>query len=172
MINGTLTRTFLAGAVVAALTGCITIEETRPASTSGTATTSGTTTGGERQYANEILNFEFTAATDVDTAYNRLRREFGYLTLDERAPPHSSQRPWIEADDSFHHRAHPGSSYSMRDYREILGHAGVVQMDVTRDGSGSHIAVEYYEGTDSVDGFPVSDEFMNRFRAKVRSTVE
>ncbi|WP_018994354.1 hypothetical protein [Thioalkalivibrio sp. ALJ2] len=170
MMLGTITRTLLAGAAIAALSGCIVIEETRPTTSSSSTAGSNSQASGQQQYANEILNFEVTTATDVDTAFNRIRRQFGYLPLEQRTNP--AGQPWLEASDAYHFRENPGSFYSLRDYREILGYAGVVQMDISRDGNGSHIAVEYYEGTDRVEGFPATDEFMDRFRAKVRSTVE
>ena len=165
MMNGTLTRTLLAGSAIAALSGCIVIEETRP------TTSSSTTTGTGVQNPSEDITFSLTTHRDVDTTYARLRREFNFPTLDERAPEGHRQRDWIKLDAGFHHRTQPGVTYSMRSREEHDGHNGIMQIDIDREGSGAYVEVLYHARDDDQHAFPTSDSFQSSLRERVQGAL-
>ncbi|WP_018873969.1 MULTISPECIES: hypothetical protein [unclassified Thioalkalivibrio] len=168
MMNGTITRTLLAGAAIAALSGCIVIEDIRP--TTSSSTTTGTAGNGV-QNPSEDITFSLTTQLDVDTTYARLRREFDFPTLDERAPKGHRQREWIKLDAGFHHRTQPGVTYSMRSSEAHDGHNGIMQIDIDREGSGAYVEVLYHARDNDQYSFPTSDSFQSSLRERVQGAL-
>ncbi|MEX0926134.1 MAG: hypothetical protein WD208_05385, partial [Dehalococcoidia bacterium] len=117
----------------------------------------------------EPVRFSMTTERDVDTAYVRLKRTFGFRTLDEIAPPGNNNRDWIVLDAGYHHRTTPGVHYSMRERRDINGESGIIQIDVDRDGSGSYLEVVYYSGGEHA--FPLGDDFQQNVKAKIEDAL-
>lgn len=117
----------------------------------------------------EKVRFTLTSEQDVDTAYARIKRAFGFQAPDERAPTADTQRAPPRQDAAYLYRMAPGVAYRMREKRPIDGHAGVIQIDIERAGSGSRLAVLYYAG--GKDHFPRGEGFRRFIEAKVRAAL-
>jgi hypothetical protein len=117
----------------------------------------------------EKVRFTLTSEQDVDTAYARIKRAFGFQAPDERAPTADTQRAPPRQDAAYLYRAAPGIAYSMREKRQIDGHAGVIQIDIERAGSGSRLAVLYYAG--GKNHFPRGEGFRRFIETKVRAAL-
>jgi hypothetical protein len=62
--------------------------------------------------------FEFSAALDVDTAYARAMRAFGFRTVEERKQA-AKMQSYGYIDQGFKHAAQPGAFYRMSDYAQV-----------------------------------------------------
>jgi hypothetical protein len=62
--------------------------------------------------------FQFSAALDIDTAYARAMRNFGFRTLEERKRA-AEQNSIGMMDQNFRHTAQPGAMYRMTDYNTV-----------------------------------------------------
>lgn len=117
----------------------------------------------------EKLRFTLTSEQDVDTAYARLKRAFGFQAPAERAPPAGTPRESLQRGSAYHHRITPGATYSMRQRREIDGYTGVIQIDIEREDNGSRLAVRYLAGGEG--GFPPGEGFRRFVETKVREAL-
>lgn len=117
----------------------------------------------------EPVQFSMTAGVDVDTAYTRLKRTFGFRTLDEIAPEGDRRRDWIKLSKGYHHRMTPGVQYSMRERRDIDGENGIIQIDMDRDGTGTYLDVTYYAGGDHA--FPAGQGFQQQVESLIREAL-
>lgn len=117
----------------------------------------------------EKVHFTLTSEQNVDAAYARIKRAFGFQAPDERAPAADTQRASPPQDVAYLYRMAPGVAYSMREKRQIDGHAGVIKIDIERDGSGSRLAILYYAG--GKDHFPRGEGFRRLVEAKVRKAL-
>lgn len=168
-------------------TGCVTMEggdgkrytlgpegweerETAERAEGETQDEAGTDAGGTQE-PSEDITFSLTTNRDIDTAYARIRREFDFPTLDERAPEGHRQREWIKLDAGFHHRTEPGVTYSMRNREEHDGHNGIMQVDIDREGSGAYVEVLYHARDGDEHAFPTSEDFKNSLRERVQNAL-
>jgi len=55
---------------------------------------------------------QFNVQKDVDSVYPKVKREFGFLTLDETLRTRSGH--WKQYDTAYKHEAQPGSFYNLR----------------------------------------------------------
>jgi hypothetical protein len=96
-----------------------------------------------------MQRFKMTTQWDVDTAYARIRRHFGFQTLVERAGPDERQQGWVALDGGYHHRATPGVQCSLRQYRvrNVDGYPDPLQIDIDREGQGSRLHLGLYADT-------------------------
>ncbi len=90
--------------------------------------------------------FGIESPLDVDTAYARLRGEFGFRS-DADFNPNSNNDQWEMMDSAWHFDATPGAFYRLSDYaRQIIDgveHRIVLQAQIERNGSGSRIRMEF-----------------------------
>jgi len=101
--------------------------------------------------------------TDIDTAYGRVRREFNYLTTEERL----ARTPGVYGDtqllraSGFRHEASPGSSYTLQDQvrHPRGGERQTIRVELYKDGRATHVVVK-------TTRIPVSDAM-----ARVRSVL-
>jgi len=102
-----------------------------------------------REAPDPMQTFEMTTQWDVDTAYARIRRHFGFQTLVERAGRDERQQQWVALDRGYHHRATPGVQYSLRQYRvrNVDGYQDPLQIDIDREGQGARLHVQFYADT-------------------------
>ncbi|MCG5495530.1 hypothetical protein [Ectothiorhodospira variabilis] len=88
---------------------------------------------------------------DVDTAYGRLKRHFGFQTLEERAGPDQRAQEWANLDRGFHHRVTPGVGSSMRQpgrhLRNVGDYTDPLQLEIDREGNGSRVHLLFYSDT-------------------------
>ncbi len=124
----------------------------------------GTSVCGKRQ--EDVIR----ANVDVDTAYVRLKRHFGYPTLEERK--RRSYGGWI--DEGFRHETTPGARYWMKDeVRTVVGGKPVVgwlSTEIEKDGDGSLIRLRYCVG--GSEGFQAGPDFPKLFASQVREVAE
>lgn len=108
---------------------------------------------------------------DVDTAYSRIKRHFGFHTLEERAGPDQRAQEWAALDRGFHHRVTPGVGSSMRQPGQHLRNVGEynspLQIEIDREGSGSRVHILFYG--DSAPGGP--DEYGRYLRQQVEAAL-
>lgn len=139
---------------------------------------SGTTTAPRqqtltmpRETQNPMEAFEVTTQWDVDTAYARIRRHFGFQTLVERAGRDERQQQWVALDRGYHHRATPGVQYSLRQYsglRHVEGYPNPLQIDIDREGQGARLHVQFYG--DTAPGGP--EAFARHLRAEIARALQ
>ena len=123
-----------------------------------------TQAGGET----EEVRFTLTSERDVDAAYARLKRAFGFRG-DNRASAAdtTTQAPRPETD---HGRAASGGGYSMRARRTVGGHPGMLQIDIERnEHGGSRLLVAYEAGGEG--RFPAGEGFRRLLAAKIREAL-
>lgn len=116
--------------------------------------------------------FSMTSQLDVDTAYARVRSEFGFRS-DADFNPNSNSDQWAMMDNAWHFDATPGALYQMSDYaRQAVNgteHSLVLKAKIQRDGSGSRISVEYLPTTNArYDGETMGEALEQRFRTALR----
>lgn len=87
---------------------------------------------------------------DVDTAYVRIKSEFGFKTLEERlALTPSIRYTQTLYNDGFMYSAEPGVRYLMRDRTGEQKNGRVIQVEISKDGSGA--IVEFAFATAGLD---------------------
>ncbi|MGJ7462163.1 hypothetical protein ACR80S_13765 [Halomonas sp. MA07-2] len=116
--------------------------------------------------------FGINSPLDVDTAYARVRSEFGFRS-EADFNPNSNSDQWAMMDSAWHFDATPGAFYQMSDYaRQTVNgaeHSLVLKAQIQRDGSGSHINVEYLPTTSAgYDGDAMGEALEERFRMALR----
>ena len=116
-----------------------------------------------------MQTFEMITQRDVDTAYARIRRHFGFQTLVERAGRDERQQQWVALDRGYHHRATPGVQYSLRQprVRHVEGYPDPLQIDIDREGQGARLQVQFY-GDTAPGG---SDAFARHLRAEIAQAL-
>jgi len=123
-----------------------------------------------RETQDPMQTFEMTTQWDVDTAYARIRRHFGFQTLVERAGRDERQQQWVALDRGYHHRATPGVQYSLRQprVRHLEGYPDPLQIDIDREGQGARLQVQFYG--DTAPGGP--EAFARHLRAKIAQALQ
>lgn len=97
-------------------------------------------------------NISFSVTKPVDIVFLRLKKEFGFYTLDERARhfggPKTDAKKWLAVTNEFRYEALPGVSYHMREY---TGHTyrGVnqrqtIDVQLATNGPGTDVAFTYW----------------------------
>ena len=108
---------------------------------------------------------------DVDTAYGRLKRHFGFLTLEERSGPDPQAQEWGALDRGFQHRVTPGLGSRMRqpgrELRNVGEYDSPLQIEIDREGSGSRVHILFYG--DSAPGGP--DQYDRYLRQQVEAAL-
>ncbi|OOG28817.1 hypothetical protein B1C78_00285 [Thioalkalivibrio denitrificans] len=92
-----------------------------------------------------MLGFAVTTSLDVDTAYVRIRRHFGFQTFEERT--RGLLVPSLTTHDrGYHHRITPGVQYSLRQpgVENVAGYQDPLQIDIDREGQGTRLYVQFY----------------------------
>lgn len=119
------------------------------------------------------IQFSINSQRDVDTAYTRIKRHFGFQTLLERAGPDTRQQEWVALDRGFHHRVTPGLGSSMRQpgnyLRHMNGYQSALQIEIDREGTGSRIHVMFYTNP-PVPGGP--DAFRRHLEQKIAEALQ
>lgn len=124
------------------------------------------------------VKFDLAGSVDIDTAYTRLKREFGYHSLDEmlRAmgvnPGTSRARSNVLLDSGYKHEAQPGVRYAMAEavkpsFASEQEHFLTLELD--KDGAGTRVYVKYCDG--GVEGFKGGDAFERQLREEVRQRL-
>ncbi|MEM8948414.1 MAG: hypothetical protein AAGA21_19195 [Pseudomonadota bacterium] len=110
---------------------------------------------------------------DVDTAYLKIKREFGFLTYEERlAKSPNLQRGWLEKDTSFKHTTIAGVSYQMKNRvphafgGEKRSHN--FEANVEKDGEGSIVMMKFW--IPSQDGLDV-EAYSKSIEARARNAL-
>ncbi|WP_416139100.1 hypothetical protein ACM26W_01420 [Halomonas sp. HK25] len=116
--------------------------------------------------------FGMASPLDVDTAYARVRAEFGFRS-EAGFNPNSNSDQWAMMDNAWHFDATPGAFYQMSDYaRQTINgaeHSLVLKAQIQRNGSGSRINVEYLPATNArYDGDAMGEALEQRFRTALR----
>ena len=116
--------------------------------------------------------FSMASPLDVDTAYARVRSEFGFRS-DADFNPNSNSDQWAMMDNAWHFDATPGAFYQMSDYaRQAVNgaeHSLVLKTQIQRDGRGFRIHVEYLPTTGAgYDGDAMGEALEERFRMALR----
>ena len=105
---------------------------------------------------------------DVDTAYVRIKREFGFNTLEERLATTPSVRyAQTLYNDGFMYSAEPSVRYLMRDRTGEQKTGRVIQVEISKNGSGA--VVEFAFATAGLDS--VSDYEM-QMRARISGAIQ
>jgi hypothetical protein len=111
------------------------------------------------------INEAITVATDVDTAYARLKRTLGYRTEAERGVDKGFEATYA----GVRHEALPGARYSMANYVRVsdrgASRRGWLVTDIERNGRGAVIRLRYCIGGGV--GFDPDPGFQDRLRAQV-----
>lgn len=118
---------------------------------------------------NTVSGFDITSSHDVDTAYLRIKREFGFLDNDERPRPqyeggfNSRGRYETRLVDAIYHqtrmhRAEPGVRYQMREMLYLGDSRGLVRIDLEKDGPRSRVIVSYQIGGEA--GFERDEKYV------------
>ena len=125
------------------------------------------------------VKFDVAGPLDVDTAYVRIKREFGYKTRDETllergiSPGSSvaSRNQWF--DSGYRHEQQPGVRYllSERVSQTVEGRAerGWLTLEISKEGKGSHIDGEYCNG--GTDGFSKNDALLGQLKGEIRTLL-
>jgi len=98
--------------------------------------------------------FQITSARDVDTAYLRIKREFGFRDDNERPRPRYEYLPATRESrlidpvywQTRMHRTEPGVRYQMAEMLYLSDSRGLIKVDVEKEGDGSRIFVSYQIG--------------------------
>ena len=93
----------------------------------------------------------FSVKKPVDIAYLRVKKEFGFYTLEERAKitpgPGGDSKKWLAWNKGFQYDALPGVSYHLREYINH-SHNGVrskvIDAVLETNGAGTNIAFTYW----------------------------
>ena len=122
-----------------------------------------------REAPDPMQEFPMTTHWDVDTAYARIRRHFGFQTLVERSGGNAQIEPWIALDRGYHHRAAPGVQYSLRQprVRNVEGYQDPLEIDIDREGQGARLHVKFY--ADTAPGGP--DAFARHLRSELAQAL-
>lgn len=88
-----------------------------PSSKDQPATSSGQAPAAGRDLCDKM---EFATPMDVDSAYARAMRNFGFRTMEERKR-FAEQNSIGMIDQNFRHTAQPGAMYRMTDYNNVVG---------------------------------------------------
>lgn len=133
--------------------------------------------GNDRSVAlapSSITNgFQIMSGRDVDTAYLRIKREFGFRDDNERPRPRYEYVPATRESrliDPIYwqtrmHRTEPGVRYQLAEMLYLGDSRGLIKVDVEKEGDGSRIFVSYQIG--DAAGFD-SDEQHVRAEIKER----
>lgn len=92
-----------------------------------------------------MLGFAVTTSLDVDTAYVRIRRHFGFQTFEEYT--RGLLVPgFANHDRGYHHRITPGVQYSLRQpgVENVAGYPDPLQIEIDREGQGARLYVQFY----------------------------
>lgn len=125
------------------------------------------------------VKFDLLGAIDVDTAYSRLKREFGYRTRDEvlRArgvnPGADLARTRVLLDTGYQHDAQPGVRYVLSESvtPAFSGNSqrNWLTLELDKNGSGSRVFVSYCdEGT---EGFAGGEAFRDQLGKEIASLL-
>jgi len=131
---------------------------------------SGNGGGGMWQDTTQYLEgkIRFTVRRPVDTTYIRIKREFGFLTRDEKLSrmyiPNASE--WLKHEGSFRYEALPGVSYHMRHYvthrYKGVNREHTIDAVIEKNGSASDVTLTYW-----VDNIPRSQ--LNAYGRSLKS---
>ena len=128
------------------------------------AAASGNVSGQAAQCAQPI-NEAITVATDVDTAYARLKRYLGYRTDAERGVDQGFESTYA----GVRHETLPGVRYSMANFVRVsdrgVSRRGWLVTDIERNGRGAVVRLRYCVGGGV--GFDADPGFQDRLRAQV-----
>jgi len=94
-------------------------------------------------------SIRFTVRLPIDTAYVRIKREFGFVTRTEALGRVSHKQEWLDYDDSFRYEALPGVSYHLRKaidhrFRGVYREKDTVDALLEKNGSGTDITLTYW----------------------------
>jgi len=100
----------------------------------------------EKRYKGMV---RFTVKRPVDTAYIRIKREFGFLTRDEKLNRMDGySREWLQYEGSFRYEALPGVSYHMRHYLthryKGVNREHTIDAVIEKNGSASDVTLTYW----------------------------
>ena len=126
-------------------------------------------TAGRAAQCNQPINETITAATDVDTAYARLKRYLGYQTDAERGV----DKGYTSTVAGVRHQTLPGVRYSMANFVRVsdrgVSRRGWLVTDIERNGGGAVIRLRYCIGGGV--GFDADPGFQNRLRTQVAAAA-
>ena len=126
-------------------------------------------TVGQATGCMQPINEAITVATDVDTAYVRLKRTLGYRTDTERGVDQGFESTFA----GVRHETLPGVRYRMANFVRVsdrgVSRRGWLVTDIERNGQGAVIRLRYCIGGGV--GFEADPGFQRRLRAQVAAAA-
>lgn len=108
---------------------------------------------GQSSGANDIPyeegRIKFSVRTNIDKAYLKIKREFGYKTKAERARGMGPQgERWLDLVDSYRYEALPGVSYRMREHTthnyKGRNDSQTIDAQLETNGAGTDIIITFW----------------------------
>ena len=106
--------------------------------------------------------FEIALNSDIDTAYNRIKREFGFKTRAERIKADPRVKGWLKVTLDFRYQSTPGVHYLMRGYKKHSykneESPNTIQVELFKGGKNKvDVVVSFYSGnTTDITGYKQS----------------